>query len=96
MEWTCGHGVGEGMSQETGIDGRALPHVTERASGNLLSSSGSSAWCSVTTQRGGMGEGGRKVQGCSCRGHLQLIKSQRAMCLPLSYIIITSHCLSLA
>ena len=34
------------------------------------------------TQRGGMGEGGRKVQRCSCRGHLQVIKAKgRCTCL---------------
>ena len=40
----------------------ALTNVKQRAGGKLPHSTGSSAQCSVATQRGGMGWGGRKVQ----------------------------------
>ena len=53
-EWTCEHGVGEGMNWEIGIDICALPRVKQIASGNVLYSAGSSARCSVVTQMNAM------------------------------------------
>ena len=63
-EWTCGHGGKRegGTNWEIRIDIYTLPCVKQIASGNLLYSTGSSAWCSVMTQMGGMGGGGREVQ----------------------------------
>ena len=45
------------MNWETGIDVCAPPFVKQIASGNVLYSTGSSAWCSVVTSMGGMGVG---------------------------------------
>ena len=45
---TVGEGVG-GMNWEIRIDILTLPCVKQIASGNLLYSTGSSAWCSVMT-----------------------------------------------
>ena len=42
-------GRGGGMNWEIGIDIYTLPCVKQIASGNLLYSTGSSAWCSVAT-----------------------------------------------
>ena len=57
-------GEGEhGVNWEIRIDIYTLPCVKYRASGNLLYSSGSSAWCSVMTYMVGLRVGGwRKVQ----------------------------------
>ena len=53
-------GEGEGgMNWKIGVDICALPCVRQIASGNLLLSAGSSAWCSSMTHRGGMEGGGR-------------------------------------
>jgi len=49
------------MNWEVGTDVCAHPHVQQIASGNQVCSAGSSAQCSVVTQRGGReahGEGG--------------------------------------
>ena len=43
------------MNWEIRFDVDALPCVKEVASGNLQCSTGNSAWCSVMTQKGGMG-----------------------------------------
>ena len=51
--WTQWEGEG-GISWEIRIDIYALPCVKYIASGKLLLSTGSSAWCSVMTQRFGM------------------------------------------
>ena len=45
------------MNWEIGIDVCVLPCIRRIASGKLLSSAGSSAWCSVVTKKGGMGSG---------------------------------------
>ena len=45
------------MNWETGIDINTLLCVKQTACGKLLYSTGSSAWCSVVTERGGK-EGG--------------------------------------
>ena len=50
----CGVGGGEGS-----IDIHTFPSVKLRTRGKLLCSAGSSACCSVTTQKRGMGVGGR-------------------------------------
>ena len=48
---------------ESGMDIYTLPNVKEIASGKQPHSTGRSAWCFVTTWRGGMGRvGGREVQ----------------------------------
>ena len=47
------------MNWENTIDTDTLPCIKQRASGKLLYSTGSSAWCSVMTQRGGRGGEGR-------------------------------------
>ena len=56
-EWTCGHsGEGEsGTSWQSRTDIYTL-RVKQLASGKLLYSTGSSALCSVMTDRGGMGK----------------------------------------
>ena len=55
------------MNRQVGIDVYTLPCIKERASGNLLYSTGSSAQCSVVTSRAegtGMGwEGGPRGSG---------------------------------
>ena len=48
-----------GVNWEIGIDVCALPCIRQAASGKLLCSAGSSAWCSVVTKKGGVG---REVQ----------------------------------
>ena len=52
------------MNWEIGIDVCELPCIKQIASGDLLCSAGSSAWCSVVTWIGGMGVGwsGKEVQ----------------------------------
>ena len=45
MEW----GKEGGMNWEIGTDINTLPYVKQIAWGNLLYSTGSSAWCSVMT-----------------------------------------------
>ena len=54
-EWRGRHGAGRwrGMNWEVGTGVRALPRVPQVASGNQVCSAGSSAQCSVVTQRGG-------------------------------------------
>ena len=53
-----GQGDGDGeINWEIGIDVCALPCVKQRASGSLLHSTGSSAWCSVVIEMDGMGVG---------------------------------------
>ena len=44
---------------EISTDIYTLPRVKQIASGTLLRNTGSSAWCSAMTWRGGMGVGGR-------------------------------------
>ena len=65
-EWRCrcggqtrGHGGGKGGwdDWENGMGTYTLPCEGQMASGNLLGDMGSSAQCSVTTWRGGMGLG---------------------------------------
>ena len=56
---TAGEGEG-GMNWEIRFDINILPCVKQIASGKLLYSTGSSVWCSVMTERGGMV--GRDVQ----------------------------------
>ena len=53
--WTRRRGREGGMNWEIGIDIRALTRVKQIAGGNLLYSTGSSAWCSVVTWMVGMG-----------------------------------------
>ena len=56
-------GRGSGMNWEIEIDIYTLPCVKQRAIGNLLYTTGSSAGCSVGTYMCGMGGGcGREVQ----------------------------------
>ena len=78
-EQTCRHGGGEGGQDELGHrvmhayehgneHGNAclLPCIKQIASGNLLYSTGSSAWCSMLTQMSGLGvglEGGPRGRG---------------------------------
>ena len=50
-----------GMNGEGSIDLYTLPSVKQTASGNVLRSRRSSAWCSVMTERGGMCGGGREA-----------------------------------
>ena len=61
--WTQ-RGKGRGMNRKSRIYIYTQPCVKQIASGKLLSSTGSSARCSVMTQRGGMGgvgwEGGSR------------------------------------
>ena len=52
--WTEGGGRGE-MNWEIGVDICTLPCVKQIASRNLLYGAGSSALCSVVTQRGEKG-----------------------------------------
>ena len=55
-------GEGEsGINREVGTDIHTLPCIKQTASGKLLYSSGSSAWCSVVIWSGGMG-GGREAK----------------------------------
>ena len=46
------------MDWESSTDTYTLPCVKDIASGKLMYSTGSSAWCSVMTYRGGIGVGG--------------------------------------
>ena len=48
-------------NKDTSIDIYTLT-VQQIASANVLNSTGSSAWCSVMTQRGGMGADGKETQ----------------------------------
>ena len=57
--WTQGEGE-DGMNWEIRFDINTLPCVKWIASGNLLYSTWSSAWCSVMASLGGMV--GRQVQ----------------------------------
>ena len=60
---TCGHGEGEVGRMESRVDTCTLPYGKEETRGNLLYDAGSSARCSVTTQRSGMGGwGGKEAQ----------------------------------
>ena len=54
--------AGRGLNGETGTDTYISPCVKQTASRNMLYSTGSSARCSVMTQRGGREVGGREVQ----------------------------------
>ena len=47
--WAWGGRKGGGMNWEIRIDIYTLPCVKSLASGNMLYSTGSSAWCSVMT-----------------------------------------------
>ena len=47
------------LNWESSTDINTLPCVKQKARGELLRSTGSSAQCSVMTQRHEMGEGGR-------------------------------------
>ena len=54
--------VGEGesaMNGQSGIDIYAVPCVKQMAHEKFLYNRGSSAWCSVMTQRGGIRGGGK-------------------------------------
>ena len=62
---TVGEGEG-GTNREIRFDINTLPCVKWIASGNLLYSTGSSAWCSVTTQMGGRGRGEVREGGDVC------------------------------
>ena len=57
---------GRGVIWKIWIDVCALPCVNQIASGNLLYSTRSSAWCSLVTYIGGMERGGRIVQERGC------------------------------
>ena len=60
MDMQTQWGEGEGrMNWENTIDTDTLPCIKQRASGKLLYSMESSAWCSVMTQQGGRGGEGR-------------------------------------
>ena len=49
--------------RESSIDTYTLPYVNQIANGGLLYNTGSSTWCSVTSQRGGIGWGvGERIQ----------------------------------
>ena len=49
--------------RESSIDTYTLPYVNQIANGGLLYNTGSSTWCSVTSQRGGIGGGvGGRIQ----------------------------------
>ena len=50
------------MNCKSSIDIYTLPYVKQIASGKLLYNTGSPAWCSVTTQRGGVGVGWEEAQ----------------------------------
>ena len=52
-----------GMNWEIGTDIYTLPCVKQIASGNLLYSTRSSAWCSTVTYMDGMVGGGSKREG---------------------------------
>ena len=51
---TAGEGAG-GTNWESSVETHTLPHVKQITSGDLQYDSGSSNWCSVTTERGRMG-----------------------------------------
>ena len=51
-----------GTNWERSTDLHTLPCVKPIASGKLLDNTGSSTWCSVTTQRGGMASGGGRLK----------------------------------
>ena len=51
-----------GTNWESNTDIYTLPRVEQRAGGKLLCNKGSSVWCSVTTQRNGMGMGGSEAE----------------------------------
>ena len=53
---TVGEGEG-GTNEGSSIDIHMLPCVRKTAGEKLLFNTGSPAWCSVMTQRGGVGEG---------------------------------------
>ena len=60
-------GQGEdGINWESSIDTHPLPCLKHIAGGELLPSTGSAAWRSVMTCRGGMGQGGRLSSGDTC------------------------------
>ena len=58
-EQICGHSQGGdgGVNCESSIKTYPLPYVKQIASGKLLYNTGSSAWCSLTTERSGIGLG---------------------------------------
>ena len=77
-EWTCGHmGVRVGGTNwEIGVDVCALPCVKLTASGEVLYSTSSSAWCSVITQRSGMAGWKGGLRG---RGHVYQFSSVQSL-----------------
>ena len=71
-ESTCGHSRGRkcGINPESIIDICTLPGVKQRVGGELLYSTGSSAQCSVMTQRGDIG--GEWEEGSRGRGYVYI------------------------
>ena len=64
--WTGVQGEGKGGTNgKSCMETNTLPYVKQLASENLLYNSGSSSWCSVTTQRDRIGQEG----GSGGRGH---------------------------
>ena len=73
--WTQ-RGKGRGMNRKSRIYIYTQPCVKQIASGKLLSSTGSSARCSVMTQRSVMGRGREVPEG----GHLCIFKADSHCC----------------
>ena len=61
---TVGEGEG-GMNGERSLETYTLPYVKQTASGHVLSDTGSSTQCFVTTERGRTGEGNGNPLQCS-------------------------------
>jgi len=69
-EWTCGHsGARSKTNWGSSTDIYTLSCVKHIASGKLLYNTGSPAWCSVMTWRGGMGEGKEAQEGEDTHTH---------------------------